>query len=766
MERATLNEADAGISPDSVMRRDLFRLRRLAGVDGEAFRTLLEASQTQLAARLALPVRIDYPAELPITAHVREIADLLGTHQVIVVAGETGSGKTTQIPKICLEAGFGRRGMIGHTQPRRLAARSVAARVADELGVTLGGAVGYAVRFSDQVGPDTLVKLMTDGLLLTEIRRDRFLENYDVIIVDEAHERSLNIDFLLGYLKGLCQRRRDLRVIITSATIDVHAFSRHFDNAPVLEVSGRGYPVAVRYAHTEAPFEEQLLECLEDIETGPQSAARDVLVFLSGEREILDTAKLLRDRAGGRFDILPLYARLSARDQQRVFQTRGRQGSRRVVLATNVAETSVTVPNIGFVIDPGFARISRYSFRSKLQRLPIEPVSRASADQRMGRCGRVAPGTCYRLYTEADYLGRPQFTDPEIRRTNLASVVLQMQAFGLGDVRRFPFLDPPDPGAIRDAERLLDELGALRDGKLTGIGRSMARLPVDPRLARMLVAADTQRCLSEVLIIASALAVQDPRERPLDRQAAADRAHEAFADERSDYLAFVKLWRWAEEVRQAATRSAFERELGKRFLSPARMREWRELHRQLLLAVRDLGLKPNEADADYASVHQAILAGSLSLIGLHDEKGDYLGPRNLRFRIFPGSALSGRTPRWLMAAEIAETTRVYARCVAAIEPRWIEQAAGHLIKRRYSEPHWSARRGEAEAFESVTLYGLPLVERRRVSYTRIDRAHARDLMVREGLVPGAVARPPPFLEHGTGVMRHLLELRKRGRRRI
>ena len=748
--------------PQDVMRRDVFRLRRLRDKDPDAFAGLLERSRDELAARQALNPVVEYPEDLPITAHAAEIRDLLSRHQVVVVAGETGSGKTTQLPKICLEAGFGRRGMIAHTQPRRLAARSVAARIAEETGSALGEAVGYAVRFSDQTSPNTLVKLVTDGLLLTEIRRDKFLDAYDVVIVDEAHERTLNIDFLLGYLKQLLQRRRDLRVIITSATIDVEAFSRHFDDAPVVEVSGRGYPVEVRYVGDDRPYEERIVECLQDIETGPQGRARDVLVFQSGEREILETARFLRDALDERWDILPLYARLAARDQQRVFQP-GRR--RRVVLATNVAETSITVPNIGYVIDPGQARISRYSYRSKLQRLPVEAISQASANQRMGRCGRVAPGLCFRLYDEQDFQSRPEFTDPEIRRTNLASVVLQMEAFGLGDIDRFPFLDPPDPGAVRDARRLLDELGAFADGRLTDVGRAMARLPVDPRLARMLVAADRSRALSEVLVIASGLAVQDPRERPLEKRGSADRAHAEFADDRSDFNAFLNLWRYHEEARQALGRNRLKRDLEKRFLSPARMREWRELHRQLLLAVRDLGMRPNEAPAGYAEVHQAVLTGSLGLVGRHEEKGSYQGARNLRFRIFPGSGLADRTPRWIMAGEITETRRVYARCVAAVEPAWIEDAAGHLVKRQYSEPHWSARRGEAVAFESVTLYGLPLADRRRVSYTRIDPAHSRELMIRDGLVAGAVKRAPPFLEHNLALTATLLDREARERRR-
>jgi len=708
---------------------------------------------------------IEFPPDLPISEHVSEITDLLKRHQVVVVAGETGSGKTTQLPKICMAAGLCDEGMIGHTQPRRLAARSVAARIADELKVSLGEEVGYAVRFTDRVGEATKIKLMTDGLLLTEIRHDRNLSRYSVIIVDEAHERSLNVDFLLGYLKQLSRRRRDLKVIITSATIDVAAFSRHFDDAPVVEVSGRTYPVSVRYME-DADLEESsldlLLACLEDIETGPPSQARDVLVFFPGEREILEAARLLRREFGERMDILPLYARLSAGDQQRVFSS-GRR--RRVVLATNVAETSLTVPNIGYVVDTGTARISRYSYRSKLQRLPVEPISQASADQRAGRCGRVAPGVCYRLYTQDDYNARSPYTDPEIRRTNLAAVVLQMRAFRLGDPTGFPFLEPPDPRAIRDADRLLDELGAIVDGRLTDVGRTMARLPVDVRLARMLVAADRERSLAELLIIVSALAIADPRERPIDKQGSADRAHEKWRDDRSDFNALLSIWHWHEAARQEMTNNQLRRELVRNFLSVTRMREWRDLHRQLLLATRDLKLRVNKEAADYASVHRALLSGSLSLIGQHDERGNYLGPRNLSFRIFPGSGLAAKTPKWLLAGDIVETSRVYARDVAAVEARWIEEAAAHLVKRSYSEPHWSLKRGEAQAYETVTLYGLVLAERRLVSYSRLDPEQSRSLFLLEGLVHGAVKQPPEFLQHNLQQIALIRDQEDKGRRR-
>jgi ATP-dependent helicase HrpA len=713
----------------------------------------------------ANPLTPTFPAELPITEHVEEISDLLTRHQVVIVAGETGSGKTTQLPKVCLLAGFGRNGMIGHTQPRRLAARAVATRIAEELSVPLGAEVGYAVRFSDVVSEQTRIKLVTDGLLLTEIRRDRLLRKYDCLILDEAHERSLNIDFLLGYLKGILEKRPEFRLIITSATIDVAAFSKHFGNAPVVEVGGRTYPVTVRYLKESGDpegFEDQLLTIIEDIETGAQSRARDILMFLAGEREILETARFLRQATAERLEILPLYARLSAADQQRVFKP-GRR--RRIVLATNVAETSLTVPNIGYVIDPGQARISRYSFRSKLQRLPVEGISQASANQRAGRCGRVAPGICFRLYTEADFEGRPEYTDPEIKRTNLAAVVLQMRAFDLGDPLNFPFLEPPDPRLIRDAEKVLVELGALEDGRLTEVGAVMARLPIDPRLARMLVAASQHRSLTEVLIITSAMAVSDPRERPVEKQGSADRAHEQWLDQRSDFLGYLNLWAFSERQREELTRSAYRRMLGKKFLSANRMREWRSLHRQLLLSVRGLKLKLNAEPADYAIVHRALLSGSLSLIGTHDERGEYLGARNLKFRIFPGSVLSERRPKWVVAAEIVETRRVYARTVAQVEPRWIEEAAPHLLNRRHQDPHWSLARGEAQIYETVTLYGLMLAERRRVSLKPIDRHAARDLFLLDGLVRGAIKRPPDFLVHNLELMAAIRDEEDKGRRR-
>ena len=710
---------------------------------------------------------VKFPGELPISRHVDEIANALALHQVVIVAGETGSGKTTQLPKICLRAGLGREAMIGHTQPRRLAARTTAQRIAEELKVELGQQVGFAVRFTDRVAESTAIKVMTDGLLLTEIRRDRRLSRYDAIIVDEAHERSLNIDFLLGYLKKLLPKRPGLKLIVTSATIDVARFAQHFGDAPVIEVSGRGHPVETRHLEPGEDEQADLLRAIEAIEASPKRVAQDLLVFQTGEREIFESAKLLRKALAGRFEILPLYARLSAKDQQRVF----RPGTkRRIVLATNVAETSITVPNIGFVVDPGKARINRYSYRSKLQRLPIEPISQASADQRRGRCGRIGPGLCIRLYTEADYTARPRYADPEIKRVNLASVVLQMRAFGLGDIERFPFLDPPEPKAIKDALTLLHELGALIDGKLTAQGRAMARFPLDPRLGRMLIASAKLGALREVSIIAAALAVPDPRERPLNARAQADQAHAAFADKRSDFMAILNLWAWLEETRQEQTRRAVTAALKSAFLNPARVREWREVHRQLLAVQRQLGMRSNQKAADYASIHRALLHGALSLVARHDEQGAYVGARQLKARIFPGSCLAGRTPEWIMAAEVSETHRVYARNAAAIEARWVESAATHLLRRNYSDPHWSSRRGEAMVYETVLLYGLKIVERRPVRHASIDAAGARQIFIRDGLLgdgmgKDATATALPFLKHNRQLAAEILEWEAKGRRR-
>lgn len=747
-----------------------------------------------LPAKLAAP---DFPAELPIASRIDDIVALLRRHPVLVVAGETGSGKTTQLPKACLAAGLGRHGLIAHTQPRRLAARTVAARIADELGVELGAEVGYAVRFSERASDATVVKVMTDGLLLNEIQRDRWLRRYQCVIVDEAHERSLNVDFILGYLKKLLGRRRDLKVIVTSATIDVDAFTEHFGGAPTVRISGRGFPVDTVYRPPEDDAETALTDCLDAIAKEAPVGRRDILVFQSGEREIFDNAQLLKKTFADRFEILPLYARLPATEQQRIFASVASRRDRRqrVVLATNVAETSLTVPNIGYVVDSGFARISRYSYRAKLQRLPIEAISQASARQRAGRCGRVAPGVCYRLYGEDDFQARPAYTDPELKRTNLAAVVLAMRAARLGDIETFPFIDPPEPRAVRDAVGLLHELQALDGDQLTETGRAMARLPVDPRLARMLIEAGRNGVLAEALIVVSALAAQDPRLRPLDRSAAADQAHAPFAHPTSDFLAFVDLWRWLEETRVENTRSGFRRILEQRYLSPARVREWRAQHRQLLLACRELGMKVNAQPADYATLHRALLAGSLGFIGLRREPDaaaskegakrpggsrraqiDYDGARGLRFRLFPGSPLSRKPPQWVMAAQISDSAparsrigagRTYARCVAAIEPAFIEDAAGHLAKSSFSEPHWDPQRGEAMVRERVTVYGLPVASERPKRAAEVDPVAAREIFVREALVRrprGGRRVEAAFLDRNEGLARRIEERQAKGRR--
>ncbi len=788
--------------PQSVMIRDVFPLQRLlsknaGAVDKKRGLERLAESQQRLHNRAALlPPKIKFPDELPITGHLEKISRLLHSNQVVIVAGETGSGKTTQLPKLCLKAGYGVRGKIGHTQPRRIAARAVSQRIAEELDTKSSELVGYSVRFADTSTANSLIKVATDGLLLTEIRNDRYLTQYEVIIIDEAHERSLNIDFLLGYLKQLLPKRPDLKIIVTSATIDVDAFSSYFNKAPVVSVSGRGYPVEEVYLG-EAPDQDlgmRILECLADIESRTRkmgNTATDVLVFLTGEREIFEVAKSLRDsfrRADKRlaaYTVLPLYARLSASEQHKVFN-KGQQ--RRVILATNVAETSITVPNIGFVIDPGQVRISRYSYRTKLQRLPIEAVSQASANQRKGRCGRIAAGVCYRLYSEEDFEQRPEFTDPEILRTSLASVVLQMRAFRLGEEYSFPFLDMPQQSVIRDAVTALAELGALKDNKLTKTGGLMARLPIDPRLAKILLVAHANNCLAEVLVIVSALALQDPRERPLEKQQAADQAHAIFRDEKSDFNAYLNIWRWSETQRTALTRKAYSARLKKQYLSAVRMREWRDLHRQLLLICKanKMPVAHDEAlSASFKSVHRSLLPGFLGQLGLKDERGIYIGARQLKFSIFPGSVLFKRQPKWLMCAEIAETGRVYGRCAAQIDITWVEQCAKHLLKPSYSEPHWSIKREEVQAYQSMTLYGLPVIERRLISLgaemarfggastpaklpgnLAVTAAGLRQLFISEGLVRGgASTRNRKFLAHNLDLVREVLAKEDTYRRR-
>ena len=708
-------------------------------------------------------MRLEVPAHLPIAAHAAQVAAALREHQVVVVAGETGSGKTTQLPKIALAAGRGRSGMIGHTQPRRLAARTLAARIAEECGVELGAQVGFAVRFTDRTAEGTRVKVMTDGILLAELRRDRDLRRYDTIIIDEAHERSLNIDFLLGYLKRLLPRRPDLRVIVTSATIDVERFSQAFGGAPVIEVSGRTYPVEIRYRPAEDVASDDVdavcdavLECL-------TSGEGDVLVFLSGQREIADVAEALRPLLDATVTVLPLYARLSTAEQHRVF-TPG--GGRRVVLATNVAETSITVPGIRYVVDPGTARMSRYSKRLKVQRLPIEKISQASANQRAGRCGRVRDGIAVRLYSEQDFNDRPAFTDPEILRTNLASVLLQMADLRLGDIAQFGFLDPPDTRQVRDGLAVLHELGALDDRReLTSIGRRMARLPLDPHLARMVLAAQDAGCVREVVTIAAGLTIQDPRERPEAERARADAKHARFNDRGSDFITLLNLYDHVGELRRTTSASGLRRACREQYLNYLRIREWQDLIGQLRDVLADLGIAFSSNRADHDLIHRALLPGMLSGIGMWDpQRRDYLGARGARFVIFPGSALARANPSWVMSSEIVETSRLFARRCAAIKPEWIEAAAGDLVNRQYSEPHWSGKRGAAVAVERVTLYGIPIVTGRTVDYGRIDPALSRDLFIRSALVEGDWRTGHRFWHANRAAVAAAEELQQRSRR--
>lgn len=689
---------------------------------------------------------------------------------MIVVAGETGSGKTTQLPKICLELGRGRVGRIGHTQPRRLAARTVAQRIADEIGVELGGLVGYQVRFHDQVTEATAVKLMTDGILLSELQRDRELSQYDTLIIDEAHERSLNIDFILGYLKRLLPRRPDLKVIVTSATIDEERFAEYFEGAPIIRVSGRSYPVETHYLLGESDTLEEpadaLASAVRSVQNGDWGEPGDMLVFLAGERDIRELARRLRTADG--LDVLPLYARLSQGEQARVFGRGPRRGLR-VVLATNVAETSVTVPGIRYVIDPGLARMSRYSYRTRVQRLPIEPVSQASADQRRGRCGRVGPGICLRLYSEADYLRRPAYTDPEIQRSNLAAVILQMLQLRLGEVASFPFIDPPDSRLVRDGYRLLEELGAVNGrGRMTRLGRSMAAIPVDPSLSRMLLAARDKAVLPEMLVIASALAIQDPRERPTEHQQQADQSHARFRHERSDFLSLLNLWHYYEEQRQDLSENKLRRLCKREFLSYLRMREWRDVHRQLTIACRAQGMRPAPAlndEVDYEGIHRSLLAGLLGNIAQQEERRDYLGARNRRFTLFPGSALHRKPPAWLLAGEVVETQRVYARMAAAIEPAWVLDVNPDLLKHHYYEPRWQPNKGRAVALRRTALFGLTVSDKVSINFGKIDVKQSRELLIREGLIPGRWPKQPPFLRHNLGLQRDVQEMESRIRRR-
>ncbi|MFF0890310.1 ATP-dependent RNA helicase HrpA [Streptomyces sp. NPDC003456] len=742
--------------------------------------------EQRMATRRARVPEITYPEQLPVSQKKDDIAAAIRDHQVVIVAGETGSGKTTQIPKICMELGRGVRGMIGHTQPRRIAARTVAERVAEELNTPLGETVGWKVRFTDQVDPEaTFVKLMTDGILLAEIQTDRELRAYDTIIIDEAHERSLNIDFLLGYLAQLLPRRPDLKVVITSATIDPERFSRHFGDAPIIEVSGRTYPVEVRYRPLleedgDDADRDQITAIIDAVEELQKEGQGDILVFLSGEREIRDTADALTKKNYRFTEILPLYARLSHAEQHRVFQP---HTGRRIVLATNVAETSLTVPGIKYVIDPGFARISRYSHRTKVQRLPIEPVSQASANQRKGRCGRTSDGICIRLYSEDDFDARPEFTDAEILRTNLASVILQMTAAGLGDIEKFPFIDPPDHRNIRDGVQLLQELGALDPAqkdprkRLTDTGRKLAQLPVDPRLARMVLEADKNGCVREVMVIAAALSIQDPRERPADKQTQADQQHARFRDETSDFLAYLNLWRYLREQQKERGSSSFRRMCKQEYLNFLRIREWQDIYTQVRTVAKQMGIHLNEDDAPADRIHVSLLAGLLSHIGMKDvkdaggeggrgtAKNEYLGARNAKFAIFPGSALFKKPPRFVMSAELVETSRLWARVNAKIEPEWVEPLAQHLIKRTYSEPHWEKDQAAVMAYEKVTLYGVPVVAQRKINYGRIDPEASRELFIRNALVEGDWRTHHKFFSDNRRLLTEVEELEHRARRR-
>ncbi|MEZ6116915.1 MAG: ATP-dependent RNA helicase HrpA [Pirellulaceae bacterium] len=771
---------------DRCMLKDRFRLRKMVRQLSERHKSqqpanglaqkLEEAIQRSVELRqqrLETQPKINYPAELPVSEHREEIIRAIQANQVVVVAGETGSGKSTQLPKLCLEAGFGTSAMIGHTQPRRIAARSVADRVAEELGCSLGQEVGFKIRFTDKSSDRTLIKVMTDGILLAETQTDRFLENYDAIILDEAHERSLNIDFLLAFLHQTLQRRRDLRLIITSATLDAERFAAHFGNesgpAPVIQVSGRTYPVDVQYRPLQ---EDERGET--DVYTGIVAAvdelsrigSGDVLVFLPTERDIREATKRLRSsHVANQANtlILPLYARLSAAEQNKIFQT-GKH--RRIVLATNVAESSLTVPGIRYVVDSGTARISRYSPKVKVQRLPIEAVSKASADQRKGRCGRLGPGVCIRLYSAEDYDARDRYTTPEIRRTNLASVILQAKALRLGEIESIPFLDPPRPDAIRDGYKTLFEIGAL-DAKreLTDIGRRLARLPVDPRVGRMVLAADSNGCLAEVLIIAAALEIQDPRERPLEKQQAADQAQQKFQDERSDFISYLKLWDMYHHWKESLSKSQVKKACQQNFLSVNRMYEWTEIHRQLKELAKANGLKQSARKDDYNLIHQSLLSGLLSGVALRTSDFEYTGAGGVKFHLWPGSGVFSKKPKWIFAAELLETTRRYGRNVAVIQPEWLEPIAAHLIKRSCSDPHWSSKAASAMAYEKLSLFGLPVVPKRRIRYRQIDPEESRRLFIQHGLVENQIHTNAKWHQQNQQVIAEIAELAAKTRKR-
>ena len=761
---------------ESVGSADLFRLSKratrfsqstadaaLVTKEWQGFQDAVARSQGIVQSRQKNLPKIQFP-DLPVSARSEEIRQLIEESQVVIIAGETGSGKTTQIPKICLQAGRGVKGIIGHTQPRRIAARTVAQRIAEELESPLGKAVGYKVRFSDQTSSESYIKLMTDGILLAEIQQDRFLSKYDTLIIDEAHERSLNIDFLLGYLKTLLVQRQDLKLIITSATIDIQKFSAHFNDAPIVEVSGRTYPVDIVYSDLDildGDRNQQIVDCLRDIQDRQQQG--DVLVFLSGEREIREASLALRRAQFRDTEIVPLYARLSLSEQSKIFAP---HRGRRVILSTNVAETSLTVPGIRYVIDTGRARVSRYSFRTKVQRLPIESISQASANQRAGRCGRVSDGLCYRLYRQDDFESRSRFTDPEIIRTNLAAVILQMLQLQLGDIRNFPFIDPPDNRLINDGYKLLEELQAVTaDGRLTSLGKKLVTLPVDPRFARMILESDKNGSLRELIIITSGLSIQDPRERPGDKQQAADQAHKQWVDENSDFVSLLNLWNHFEEKRSSLSTNQYSTYCRLHYVSFVRMREWRDLHHQLHNACRVLALKKNQIDADYASIHCSLLSGLLGQVGIREEKWEFSGTRNRKFFIFPGSGLTKKPPKWVMAGSLMETTKQYALNVAKIDSAWLESLAAHLVKKTHSEPFYHQKSGQVMASERQTLFGLSIVEGKKVVYGNVSPSEARKVFIQQALVEDGYRAKGEFYAHNHALVSELQALEDRFRRR-
>ena len=762
--------------PQTVASTDLYRLSRQLqdmqrhtknkkdiGRSWQKWQVARDKSQELVNTRRESLPKISYP-DLPVSARSEEIVELIQNNQVVVIAGETGSGKTTQLPKICLQAGRGVKGMIGHTQPRRIAARTVANRIAEELKTPLGDTVGYQVRFSDQSSDNTRIKLMTDGILLAEIQHDRFLSKYDTLIIDEAHERSLNIDFLLGYLKNLLAQRQDLKLIITSATIDVEKFSQHFNGAPVVEVSGRTYPVDIIYAGVddlESDRNQMIIDCLRDIEANQK--AGDVLVFLSGEREIREANLAIKRAQLPHTEIVPLYARLSLGEQSKIFSP---HKGRRVVLSTNVAETSLTVPGIGYVIDTGRARLSRYSFRTKVQRLPIEPISQASANQRAGRCGRVSNGICYRLYSEEDFNNRPAFTDPEIVRTNLAAVILQMLHLRIGDIRSFPFVDPPDNRMISDGFKLLEELQAVNGiGKLSTLGKKLVSVPLDPRFARMIMQAAQIGSLSEVMIITSGLSIQDPRERPADKQQAADQAHAQWRDPDSDFMSLLNVWRHFEAKRQELSGTQYSKYCRANYVSFLRMKEWRDLHHQVHSACRGLKFKENQKPAEYAAIHQALLSGLLGQVGIREDKWEFAGTRNRKFFIFPGSGLSKKPPKWVMAGSLMETAKQYALNVAKIDSDWLAPLAAHLVKKTYSAPFYQMKSGQVIAKERQTLFGLSIVEGKNTVYGNIAPAEARQIFIQQALVEEGYRGKGSFYQKNQRMVEELQALEDRFRRR-